>query len=203
MFTREAILNASERCFLKQGYRSVSLEDIAKDAGVTRGAVYWHFKDKTLLLLEVFMRIRSRVCDELSTLVSDEQALPSRRLARFCRAMLATPNNDHISASVGVWMMHYEMFLAEPVTEACAKELFSVIHEVLVAVLCGKLTTDKGEQDNSIGSKSEMGALHLQALLIGLAQLRHFKKFVGGKGAYANQIMLQSIDGILSRVSDI
>ncbi len=48
--TRAAILLAAEKCFYAHGVVSTSLQEIAQAAGVTRGAVYWHFKDKVALL---------------------------------------------------------------------------------------------------------------------------------------------------------
>lgn len=44
--TRNAILDAAERLFEVQGLSRTSLQDIASAAGVTRGAIYWHFRDK-------------------------------------------------------------------------------------------------------------------------------------------------------------
>ena len=46
MATKEVILEAALRCFAENGFDASSLEAIARDAAVTRGAVYWHFKDK-------------------------------------------------------------------------------------------------------------------------------------------------------------
>lgn len=48
--TRNAILNAAECLFYERGVAATALEQIAKAASVTRGAVYWHFKDKNALL---------------------------------------------------------------------------------------------------------------------------------------------------------
>ncbi|HEY0212717.1 MAG TPA: TetR family transcriptional regulator [Paenirhodobacter sp.] len=48
--TRIAILDAAERLFCTQGVAATPLERIARQAGVTRGAFYWHFKDKPDLL---------------------------------------------------------------------------------------------------------------------------------------------------------
>jgi len=48
--TRAAILLAAEKCFYVRGVVRASLQEIAQAAGVTRGAVYWHFKDKVALL---------------------------------------------------------------------------------------------------------------------------------------------------------
>ena len=45
--TREQLLDAAERVFRQHGVTKTSLAEIAAAAGVTRGAVYWHFKDKS------------------------------------------------------------------------------------------------------------------------------------------------------------
>lgn len=47
--TREALLDAAELVFAQRGVSRTSLQEIAKAAGLTRGAVYWHFKDKAEL----------------------------------------------------------------------------------------------------------------------------------------------------------
>ncbi|MBV0892352.1 TetR family transcriptional regulator [Paracoccus sp. Z118] len=54
--TRSAILDAAERAFCGKGFASTSLEAISRAAGVTRGAFYWHFKDKTDLLAALHER---------------------------------------------------------------------------------------------------------------------------------------------------
>jgi TetR/AcrR family acrAB operon transcriptional repressor len=47
--TRQRILDAAERVFYEKGVAHASLEEIAAAAEVTRGAIYWHFKDKAEL----------------------------------------------------------------------------------------------------------------------------------------------------------
>ena len=44
--TRSSLLDAAELLFQAQGVSRTSLADIAREAGTTRGAIYWHFKDK-------------------------------------------------------------------------------------------------------------------------------------------------------------
>jgi TetR/AcrR family acrAB operon transcriptional repressor len=48
--TREQLLDAAERVFSERGVASTALGEVAAAAGVTRGAVYWHFRDKADLL---------------------------------------------------------------------------------------------------------------------------------------------------------
>ncbi|MCH7344630.1 TetR family transcriptional regulator [Pelomonas sp. CA6] len=47
--TRNRLLDAAEALFHARGVARTSLQDIAQAAGVTRGAVYWHFEDKVQL----------------------------------------------------------------------------------------------------------------------------------------------------------
>jgi len=49
-FTKGKILDAGAKIFSKYGYSASRLEDIAHEAGVTRGAIYWHFKNKAEIL---------------------------------------------------------------------------------------------------------------------------------------------------------
>ncbi len=44
--TRERLLDAAENLFRDRGVTRTSLAEVATAAGMTRGAVYWHFKDK-------------------------------------------------------------------------------------------------------------------------------------------------------------
>ena len=44
--TRDRILDAAEDVFNNRGYSNTTLNEIAEVAGVTRGAIYWHYKNK-------------------------------------------------------------------------------------------------------------------------------------------------------------
>jgi TetR/AcrR family acrAB operon transcriptional repressor len=55
--TREELLDAAERVFRKRGVGHTSLAEVADEAGVTRGAIYWHFKDKADLFQALVRRV--------------------------------------------------------------------------------------------------------------------------------------------------
>lgn len=57
--TRASILDAAESLFQQRGVSRTSLQDIAQAAGVTRGAVYWHFKDKSDLFNAMMERVHA------------------------------------------------------------------------------------------------------------------------------------------------
>lgn len=54
--TRDGILDAAERVFLEKGVGTTAMADLADAAGVSRGAVYGHYKNK----IEVCLAMRLR-----------------------------------------------------------------------------------------------------------------------------------------------
>ena len=55
--TRSHILDTAERVFERDGVSGTSLHEIAKTAGVTRGAIYWHFENKADLFNAMMERV--------------------------------------------------------------------------------------------------------------------------------------------------
>jgi AcrR family transcriptional regulator len=53
---REAILETSAKLFSQQGYKEVSIRDIAQACGMTNAALYYHFKNKEDLFLAMLQR---------------------------------------------------------------------------------------------------------------------------------------------------
>ncbi|KWI82987.1 TetR family transcriptional regulator [Burkholderia ubonensis] len=68
--TRNGILDAAEHVFFEKGVSHTSLADIAHHAGVTRGAIYWHFANKSELFDAMFDRVLLPI-DELKKLPAD------------------------------------------------------------------------------------------------------------------------------------
>ncbi|WP_145561413.1 multidrug efflux transporter transcriptional repressor AcrR [Yersinia bercovieri] len=64
--TRQQILDAAVREFSAHGVSGTSLTDIAAAAGVTRGAIYWHFKNKVDLFNEIWELSESKI-DQLES----------------------------------------------------------------------------------------------------------------------------------------
>lgn len=64
--TKQMILDAGIRIFAEQGYYHTSMEEIAKAANVTRGAVYWHFKSKEDFILAMADSIYTETSERIS-----------------------------------------------------------------------------------------------------------------------------------------
>ena len=102
--TRNNLLDAAEQLFQSRGVSHTSLNDIATAAGTTRGAIYWHFKDKADLFNAMMERvtlpleqtlvvayveqsahpvaeIRSAMLEALRLIATDEQTCRVRKIA--------------------------------------------------------------------------------------------------------------------------
>jgi AcrR family transcriptional regulator len=68
---RERLLDAAARVFAERGYRAASVEDVAVEAGVTKGALYWNFKSKEDVL---FALLDERVDQPVQALIEHARA---------------------------------------------------------------------------------------------------------------------------------
>jgi AcrR family transcriptional regulator len=59
--TRAALIEAGRRLFGRQGYAATSVEDLAREARVTTGALYHHFPTKTALFETVFEQVHTEL----------------------------------------------------------------------------------------------------------------------------------------------
>lgn len=112
--TRSGLLDAAEQVFLEQGVSRASLAAIAEQAGATRGAVYWHFKDK----LDLFNAMIDRVTLPLEQVVYGDgvgQAggAPLPRICRVMYVLLHGLAHDEHLRRVFTIMMHRVEFVGE------------------------------------------------------------------------------------------
>jgi len=70
--TRNALIEAARGLFSERGYAGVSTEEIVQAAGVTRGALYHHFRDKQDLFTEVVERLEQQLLEQVATAALDE-----------------------------------------------------------------------------------------------------------------------------------
>lgn len=107
--TRSRLLDAAEGVFLEKGVSRASLNDIAAAAGATRGAIYWHFKDKLDLFNAVMDRVREPF--EQDFLVTDTlaQVPPLQRLRARIGAIFAALETDaHLRRVLEIAMFRVE-----------------------------------------------------------------------------------------------
>ena len=87
--TRIALMNAGRALFSSQGYADTSTQSIVQRAGVTRGALYYHFEDKAGLFQAVFEELKllrlQQIVERIQTAEGD---LWQRLVETGCRVFL-------------------------------------------------------------------------------------------------------------------
>jgi TetR/AcrR family transcriptional regulator, acrAB operon repressor len=93
--TRRQILDAARGVFARQGVTRTTLEQIARAAGVTRGAIYWHFADKTELFYAMRERVSLPMIDRTGfAWFPGDTADPLGSVERFLLGVLETMRGD-------------------------------------------------------------------------------------------------------------
>jgi len=89
--TRERLLAAAVEVFVEQGYEGARLQDIARTAGLTTGAVYANFRDKGELL---FAAIGARAGAEVDALLAEAHDREPRALLEMLGNQLVQPRRQ-------------------------------------------------------------------------------------------------------------
>jgi TetR/AcrR family transcriptional regulator, acrAB operon repressor len=92
--TRNRILDAAEQVFHEKGVSRTSLADIAQAAQVTRGAIYWHFANKSDLFNEMFDRVLLPLDELKAASVNPDEPDPLGRLIDICTMILHDTATD-------------------------------------------------------------------------------------------------------------
>ncbi|MEI7491705.1 MAG: TetR/AcrR family transcriptional regulator [Bacteroidota bacterium] len=121
---RRQILYAAIECFATSGYHSVSISDLAKHAGISKGLMYNYFSSKEELLKTIFRE----VMEEMLGIFNPGQA------GEIDRAILLNYMNrffDHLSSSLTLWKMYMAIFSQPAVLQILEKDIIEVSDQPL------------------------------------------------------------------------
>ncbi|HTN24848.1 MAG TPA: TetR family transcriptional regulator [Solirubrobacteraceae bacterium] len=101
--TRRELLEAAERRFFADGYHGTTLDDIADEAGYTKGAVYSTFRSKAGLFLALFDEVAERRLREISELLSAHDR-PEELVAALARQPVVEANAQFLLLAIEFWV---------------------------------------------------------------------------------------------------
>jgi AcrR family transcriptional regulator len=92
--TIRLILDTSQLLFAEHGYDGVSVEEIAHEAGLTKGALYHHFASKRAIFDALVDQLQGQIAEQLSQAPTDKRPkLPVEGLAHGAAAYLQAAND--------------------------------------------------------------------------------------------------------------
>lgn len=105
--TKLDLLDAALNVFSKKGYNSTRLEDIAQEASVTRGAFYWHFKNKTEVFCELHKQIMNNFIQSMRDFV-EESLSPLNNLKNVLLKTMTMILEDKNAQQIGKLIYAFE-----------------------------------------------------------------------------------------------
>jgi len=107
MKRREIILKRAGELFERNGFTDTSLQDIADAAGIAREGIYYYFKNKTQILLELILPVSQNLMNGLDALLqSDIDSVDKLRAAM--RNHLGAFNPDYIEMTLALRNVYSE-----------------------------------------------------------------------------------------------
>src|SRR5215216_2368683 len=98
---KDAILDATDRLLARFGYRKMTVEDIAAEAGIGKGTIYLHFNSKEEVVLSHIDRIVERLQERLKEITrSDATAADRLRLMLLTRVLFRFDSIQHYTQSL-------------------------------------------------------------------------------------------------------
>ncbi|HYS51336.1 MAG TPA: TetR family transcriptional regulator [Burkholderiales bacterium] len=167
--TRRSILAAARKVFARQGVTRTTLEEIAAAAGVTRGAIYWHFADKNELFFAMREQVAVPMIDQIDlALLRSDGSDPLAGVERFLLGILEALEND-ASARQTFQIMGFKCeYVGEFERELalqrlrCSELIFKLTRAYRRAQRAGRLR---------IGLRPPMAAVETCSFLMGLTRL--------------------------------
>lgn len=166
METRNNILMAAQRVFANKGFNKASLTDIAREAGVTRGAIYWHYENKTALLAAL-LEEEARKLNLVTTLASAAHETQSDPLGQLKKWAMMHFNEDSKSFFNSSVMAIFESIIHSDISHEAREQLEELIHLRFISIedaLRNAVTLKKLPADTDI----ELAAVYIQSTMLGL-----------------------------------
>ena len=142
LITRQLLLDAAEALFATHGVSSVSLSQIAGRAGVTRGALYGHFDNKTALLAALYDRAYMPIAAHIAAFGEQvENGCGLEEICAFCLQLARFPFQDvQRTQFFKIFLMRSEQTEKNPVTARFWQSVADVT-SLLRRALCNAIET--------------------------------------------------------------
>jgi AcrR family transcriptional regulator len=185
--TREELVAAADRCFVEGGFHATSLDQIAADAGYTKGAVYSNFASKEDLFFAVYERRAAVAEAQMSELFEGDAAAGLDRLA--------ADTTGRVNRDDG-WLAVFFEFWAHVIRHPELRGRFAVIHRRLQEPAAGALERVAAERGVELPEAALPLAVAAGAMQIGLALERLTQPDVVDKalGARMARLLLDEIE---------
>ena len=176
--TRQDIIDAGISIFSENWFDSIKMSDIAKKAGITRGAIYWHFKNKMVLFIEIHKLVSEEITAIISKSLAEGETVQEKLFSTFKNIILKFYNDKKLRTMCKVWDINQSVFDKKEFKEWNIKYhkekrlFFSELFNKSIGINLGEINCEK---------KSFIELISIIAYLRGLLDILIYKEEVGIK----------------------
>jgi AcrR family transcriptional regulator len=107
--SRQKILQAAFEAFAENGFERTTMDDIVRRSGLSKGTIYWHFKNKNDLFVAIMHMVFEDMARQLAYLVSEDRLAAERIRAFFHEAaMFLEKNKNLIGLLINAFFQSYQ-----------------------------------------------------------------------------------------------
>ncbi|MGQ9367034.1 TetR/AcrR family transcriptional regulator [Azospirillum sp. ST 5-10] len=154
--SEEAVLRSAERLFVERGFHRTTVDDIAKAAGLTKGAVYFHFEDKRDVLLCLLKQADARVMGPILDRLDRPDRRPTDKIVEYIHdwARVALEQRNTMFLPI---LMSFEFLDTDDAILQQINASYARAYEVMTRVIeAGQAT---GEIANRTPAREQAGVL--------------------------------------------
>ena len=163
--TRQELLSAALKVFCENGFNATRLEDIAREANVTRGALYWHFKNKLDIYLAVFDETFKIVRRDFRIILDDETKSPIEKIRTAIIDFGRKFVEDEYYRSIGI--LQYNIEKTREIRAAMSKRV-KAKHHADGSLLVGIINESKKRGEISEQIDTELIKQNIMTFIMGM-----------------------------------
>lgn len=162
--TKQKILRAARKVFSKNGYERSTLDDVAKEAGLTKGALYWNFSTKQALYLEL---VHQSLTELIGRLPAETETIFSSSHPQEVLQLLFQKEFSNSEQDKGERAMLFLEFMSRSSDELVRSEL-QLFFANLIDSTSAFIKNFQGEKKISNDIEARNMAITMHALMNGL-----------------------------------
>jgi len=129
-----SVLDSALSLFVTQGYDVTSMDDIAGRAGLTKGAVYFYFKDKISLLYALLERSEEELFEPIYDAIRSRRSSPTMRIVRLT-SEFSRVGAEHKELALLHVVVSLEMHGRKNKVEERVQQIYAKLHAEISDVL--------------------------------------------------------------------
>ena len=130
---KQQIFQAALHCFASQGYHQATMDDIAAESGLSKGALYWYFKSKKELFLSLFQEVLDQLGRQWAQIAASQEMSAADKL-RASLAMFRTELKELVPF-FGVMMEAWALTRHDEDVESLVRRFYDPYLDIMTQII--------------------------------------------------------------------